>query len=215
MRNIQLKTVSTVDAVCNALEEDIFQLRFPAGAKITENDMVSRYGVSRNTIREAIAYLLSNGLLVKVANKGVYVREITRDDIQELFHLRQLLETEALRTIYASGVIPMDLMRYAEALERIDATKDWDEHVRADCEFHALLVAAAGSERLSRLYETLATEVKLCIYQTRNCVPLRVENTQQPRQILEAIEKGNLDEAIRILSNHIENAIQNYKEPGV
>ena len=213
MRNIQLKTVSTVDAVCNALEEDIFQLRFPAGSKITENDMVSRYGVSRNTIREAIAYLLANGLLVKVANKGVYVKAITQDDIQELFHLRELLETEALRTIYASGVIPVDLMRYAEALERIDATKDWDAYVQADCDFHALLVAAAGSARLSRLYETIATEVKLCIYQSRNYVPLRIENSQQPRQILEAIENGNLDEAIRILSNHIENAVRNYKEP--
>ena len=212
MRNIQLKTVSTVDAICNALEEDIFQLRFPAGAKITENDMVSRYGASRNTIREAIAYLLSNGLLVKVANKGVYVKEITQDDIQELFHLRELLETEALRTIYASGFIPMDLMRYAEALERIDVTKDWDEYVRADCDFHALLVAAAGSTRLSRLYETIATEVKLCIYQSHSYVPLRNENTRQHRRILEAIENGDLDNAIQILSSHIKNAIQNYAE---
>jgi len=212
MRNIQLKTVSTVDAICNALEEDIFQLRFPAGSKITENDMVSRYRASRNTIREAIAYLLSTGLLVKVANKGVYVREITQDDIQELFHLRKLLETEALRIIYASGFIPLDLMRYAEALERIDAAKDWDEYVRADCDFHASLVAAAGSARLSRLYETIATEVKLCIYQSHSYVPLRNENTLQHRRILEAIENGNLDDAIQILSNHIDNAIESYAE---
>lgn len=212
MRNIQLKTVSTVDAICNALEEDIFRLRFPPGAKITENDMVSRYGVSRNTIREAIAYLLSNGLLVKVANKGVYVKKITGDDIQELFHLRELLETEALRTIYNSGFISIDLMRSVEALERIDAEKDWYEYVQADCDFHALLVAAAESTRLSRLYETIATEVKLCIYQSHSFIPLHNEYTYHHRQILEAIEAGDLDKAIQILSTHIEHAIRNYEE---
>lgn len=212
MDNIQLKTVSTVDAICNALEEDIFQLRFPAGSKITENDMVSRYGVSRNTIREAIAYLLSNGLLVKVANKGVYVKKITRDDIQELFHLRRLLETEALRTIYASGFIPMDLMHCVETLERIDATKDWYEYVRADCDFHAALVTAAGSTRLSRLYETISKEVKLCIYQSHSFIPLRSEYTHHHRQILEAIENGALDKAIQILSTHIDHAIESYAE---
>ena len=121
---MQLKTVSTVDAVCKALENDIFQLHFPAGSKITENDLVSRYGVSRNTLREAIAYLLSSGLLVKVANKGVYVKEITQDDIQELFHLRELLETEALRTVYACGFIPIDLMHQVEVLEGMDRVRE-------------------------------------------------------------------------------------------
>lgn len=212
MGNIQLKTVSTVDAVCRALEEDIFQLRFPAGSKITENDIVSRYGVSRNTIREAIAYLLSSGLLVKVANKGVYVKKITQDDIQELFHLRELLEIEALRIIYTCGFIPMDLMRHVEILERIDAEKDWYAYVRADCDFHATLVAAAGSDRLSRLYETIATEVKLCIYQSHSFIPLRSEYTHHHRQILEAIENGDLDKAIQILSIHIDHAIQSYAE---
>ncbi|MBE6946653.1 MAG: GntR family transcriptional regulator [Ruminococcaceae bacterium] len=209
---MQLKTVSTVDAVCKALENDIFQLHFPAGSKITENDLVSRYGVSRNTLREAIAYLLSSGLLVKVANKGVYVKEITQDDIQELFHLRELLETEALRTVYACGFIPIDLMHQVEVLEGIDAEKDWYAYVRADCDFHAALVTAAGSDRLSRLYETIATEVKLCIYQSHSFIPLRSEYTHHHRQILEALENGNLDEAIQILSVHIDHAIQSYAE---
>lgn len=210
MHPIQLKTVSTVEAICQALEEDIFQLRFPPGAKITENDMVTRYGASRNTIREAIAYLLSNGLLVKIANKGVYVKQITQDDVQELFHLRQLLETEALRRIHTCGIFPGELTGYADELAGIDAEKNWDTYVKADCKFHTLLVAAAGSARLSRLYETIATEVKLCIYLSRNYVPLRNENTQQHQRILEAMEAGELDRAIGLLADHMENAIASF-----
>ena len=42
---VQINTVSTVDAVCQALEHDIFHLRYPPGTKITEADLTTRYGV--------------------------------------------------------------------------------------------------------------------------------------------------------------------------
>ena len=102
MEREQLRTVSTVEAVSTALEEDIYALRYEMGEKIKETDLVLRFNVSRNTIREALAYLTSKGLLEKVTNKGIYVKEIMAADIVEIFHLRQLLEAEAIREIIAS-----------------------------------------------------------------------------------------------------------------
>lgn len=225
MDQIQLNTVSTVDAVCRALENDIFHLRYPPGAKITEADLTSRYSVSRNTIREAIAHLLSNGLLEKVANKGVYVRRITSDDLQELFRLRELLEMEAMTQIIRSGEIPSDLIRYAEALEQVDSSLYWDEkvmdsYIRADIRFHQALVEAAGSARLNRLYDTIIAEVMFCIYLVHRRIPMDGEDLKrhklppdrlnQHRRIVEALEKKDLALATEVISKHMKSACERY-----
>jgi len=117
MNTIQINTVSTVDAVRNALETDILSLHFAPGSKLTESDLSVRYNVSRNTVREAIAHLLAQGLLTKVANRGVFVRKFTVEDVQEIFHLRALLELEAVNTIFATDQSPTHLYSLVEELE--------------------------------------------------------------------------------------------------
>lgn len=210
MEPIQLNVVSTVDAICSALEADILSLRFAPGEKITESNLAARYGVSRNTVREAVAHLLAQGLLTKIANKGVYVRKFTAADIQEIFHLRSLLELEALRSIAATGKIPEGMFSLAQELEQIDRQENWDDYVRADIRFHASLVEASGSPRLARLYDTILTEVKLCIYQTRNFVAIPSGSDPSHRQILETLRAGASEEAALLLQLHIAQVITRY-----
>lgn len=209
METIKINTVSTLDAVCNALENDILCLRFAPGEKITESELAMRYGVSRNTLREAIAHLIAQGLLTKIANKGVYVRRFTVEDIREIFHLRALLEQEAVRTILDKKIDISNLYSLVEKLEAIDSQKQWDEYVRADIDFHNGLVAVAGSPRLLKLFHSIITEVKLCIYQTRHFVPTPQRNSASHRTILDAISGGN-EQAVMLLNMHIEHVIHRY-----
>ena len=211
METVKLKTISTLDAICENLENDIFSMRFAPGSKITEADLTSRYGVSRNTVREAIALMLSNGLLEKVANKGVFVRKISPDDLCEIFHLRGLLESEAVRMIISSGNIPIELMQLAEEVERIDPVNDWEKHLEADIEFHETLVQATGSSRLIRLYQSILAEVKLCIFQSHSIVIPKTEKVTQHMQILKAMEEENLEKALILLDKHMESAINSYE----
>ena len=208
---IELKTVSTIDALSERIESDIFSRYYAPGAKITENDLTRRYAVSRNTVREAIAYLLASGLLTKVANKGVYVRRITIDDVREIFTLRGLLEDQAVRAIVASGIIPAELSHLAEDMEAIDAVRNWAEYIEADIRFHKLLVESAGSPRLLRLYNAILAEVKLCVYGSRSFFPLKHENAAAHLRLLRAMEGGDLSEAISILHSHMEQAIASYE----
>ena len=75
MTDIQLQTVSTIDAIRQMIEQDIYSLHFLPGDKIVESDLARRYGVSRNTLREAVAFLQASGILMKVPNKGVFVKK--------------------------------------------------------------------------------------------------------------------------------------------
>jgi len=209
MEPVKIKTVSTVDAICAALENDILSLHFAPGAKITESDLALRYGVSRNTVREAVAHLLAQGLLTKITNKGVYVRKFTAEDIKEIFHLRAILELEAVKEILANQIDISGLYASVAELEAINRHDQWDNYVQADILFHKGLVAAANSPRLSRLYDTIITEVKLCVYQTRHYAPTPSGNNVTHRAILEAISLK--DEAcMKLLSTHIEHVTKRY-----
>ena len=207
---LQLKTVSTVDAVCRALEDDIF-FRFSPGEKITEATLNTRYGVSRNTIREAITYLISNGLLVKIANRGVFVRSITREDVREIFSLRALLEVEAIKRITEKETPTKQLLENAELLEKMNPYEHWNEYVSADMNFHSLLVSLSDSPRLCRLYGTISAEVMLCICQSKRHIPPTAINEISHKKILDAISRKDVTCATKLLSEHIESAILNYE----
>ena len=211
MGDIRLKTVSVVDAVYDTLEQDIFSFHFAPGEKITEAELTKKYGVSRNTLREAVTYLISDSLLVKVANKGVYVKRITAEDVREIFHLRRLFELEAIDGIGQAAGITDSLRTALLRLERTDISRDWKEYVAADFEFHAALVDAAGSSRLSKLYHTIGKEVKLCIYQSRNVVAMRNENVYHHRQVLEFLEQGDKKNAKLILARHLDAAVEGFE----
>ena len=210
MGSVKLNTVSTVDAIRNALESDILSLHFAPGEKIVESDLAIRYSVSRNTIREAVAHLIAQGLLTKVANKGVSVRRFTVQDVQEIFHLRAMLELEAVNVILRNGASVLSLYEIVAELESINRQTHWDDYVRADILFHRTLVSAAGSPRLTRLYDTILTEVKLCIYQTRHYVATPEGNSSSHRVILDAICNGDLPASTEQLRKHIEHVIKRY-----
>ena len=211
MDRVTIKTVSAVEAVSDMLEEDIYSLTFKMGEKIKESDLVERYGVSRNTLREAMAYLVSKGLLEKVANKGIYVKSILPADIEDIFHLRELLEGEAIRRVIRSGAVPRKLYDLADLVSAYDPETHCVANLNADIEFHRCLIECAGSARLVKLYENQLSEVKLCIFQSQAFVAPRPENTVLHYRLLERVEAGDMQGALARLSEHMESAIATYQ----
>lgn len=208
MDTARLDTVSAIEALCARIEADIYALHYAPGAKITEKELTEKYGVSRNTVREAIAFLISDGLLTKIANRGVYVREIRLEDVRELFSLRELLEGRAIRMTAEMGVIPPRLAELAEA----GGTGIGDSaYVAADIAFHEQLVESAGSARLLRLYRSINTEVRLCMYRSLAFVPADTVNRVPHIRILRAMEDGSPDEAVRLLHEHLADAVASYE----
>ncbi|HHW48188.1 MAG TPA: GntR family transcriptional regulator [Clostridiaceae bacterium] len=212
MSNIHSRIVSTVDAVTEALEEDIYSNKFFPGAMITETELTARYGVSRNTVREAIANLINKGILVKVINKGVYVKKVTFSDVKEIFHLRKLFEVKAVSIIGERGTVPDSVIAALNKLKSLDINTEWNSYVAADFGFHTALVDAADSPRLSRLYNTISAEVKLCIYQSRDIMPVLQENYYDHGLIVECLKNKEVDRAMDLISKHIDSAVEHFKE---
>lgn len=210
MTDIQLQTVSTIDAIRQMIEQDIYSLHFLPGDKIVESDLARRYGVSRNTLREAVAFLQASGILMKVPNKGVFVKKISISDVQQIFNLRALLECEAIKEIISGNKDTSILNKCASNVEIQNELGEWHDSMNADIEFHEMLIRLSENERLQRLYDCVLPEVKLCIFQSKTFSTINPENAKQHRLLINYIEQRAIDKAQNILMYHINSAVDGY-----
>ena len=206
----RLKVVSVVDALSSALADVIYRMEYLPGQQITESEITTQFGVSRNTVREAIAGLLNCGLFMKEPNRGIFVKKITENDVREIFHFRAMLESEAVRLIIRRGAIPPELIQAVEQIEKDPfVLDDWYHFVSSDVDFHRELVQASGSRRLVRLYETIRMELMLCLCQSKETLLHNNKNMYEHREFIEVLQKGNEEEAVKLVCNHIQYGVEN------
>ena len=131
------------------------------GEPVSDVTISKELGISRTPAREAIRQLVSEGLLESVPGRGVIVITLDRDDIRELFEMREALEGLAARTVAArnpsAGEI-RDLRAVASALtslikeldssgEQVLDEKQMERFEIADLAFHTYIMKLAGNRR--------------------------------------------------------------------
>ncbi|HWK46742.1 MAG TPA: GntR family transcriptional regulator [Stellaceae bacterium] len=95
-------TVSLSDIVA-ALEEDIVLGRLHPRERLIEEELIDRFGATRHLVRQALMELDRIGLIERIPNRGALVRSYTADEVEQLYVLRELLESQA------AGLIPLPL----------------------------------------------------------------------------------------------------------
>jgi DNA-binding GntR family transcriptional regulator len=207
----RLQVVSAVQALTDELRELIFDGELASGERLREVDWAARYEVGRQTFRAAAQQLIHEGLLVSAPNRGIFVPELTLEDIDDVFEFRTVLELEAVeRVIGASGDLEA-AERAVRDLAELEEDAPWRAVVDADQRFHRALVDATGSPRLIRAYEALQSEVILCIVMTRMQYPHHAAAATEHRELLELIHSGDLPAARAGLRAHLEDAAANVR----
>ncbi len=108
------------------LEEDIVFGVFHPKERLTEEGLMARFGLKRHVVRDALSELDSIGLVVRVPNRGAYVRELTPKEVIEIYEVREILEVAAaMRTPLPAPKEVVDVMKkiqgqHSEAVERHD-----------------------------------------------------------------------------------------------
>jgi DNA-binding GntR family transcriptional regulator len=88
---------TTVDTVAGALRDGLRAGRWKPGDALRQEELAAEFGVSRIPVREALGRLQAEGLLVVEPNRGAFVPVLDAGEVSEIFDLRVLLETDALR----------------------------------------------------------------------------------------------------------------------
>ncbi|WP_030066458.1 GntR family transcriptional regulator [Streptomyces natalensis] len=207
-----LGRASTAERVADILRDRITEGFFPPGARLSEESIGGALGVSRNTLREAFRLLTHERLLEHRLNRGVFVRVVTVEDLDDIFRVRMIVESAALRGLGQGPYAP----EAGEGIEAIDAAvqageeaaaaRAWADLSTANLRFHQAIVALVGSPRTDELMRGVLAELRLVFHvmddPQRFYAPYLVRN----RQIADTLLAGDAAAAERLLLAYLEDS---------
>jgi phosphonate utilization transcriptional regulator len=145
------------------LEREILAGNLAPGAKLVEEDVADRLRVSRGPVREAFRALEQAGLVRMQKNRGVFVREVSLKEADEIYEVRAGLD-ELIGRVVAERLTAAQLAQMRDLLARMEVaarTEDVDGYYPLNVAFHDLLARATGNGTLVASYRILVNQLHL------------------------------------------------------
>lgn len=180
------------------------------GDQLGEADLAGRLGVSRGPLREAMQRLVQEGLLRSERHRGLFVRELTADDVRDVYVARLAVERTACELIMR-GNRGEALARLAPALgDLAEAARTGDRVAMSDADqaFHQTLVSCSGNSRLERMAQTLLVETRMCLTVMQDSYPEPDELLQEHRKLLDAITDGAEERLLDLIESHMLDTVR-------
>ncbi len=199
-----LQSHSLTMLVQHELERMILSGEIAGGEKLNETNIATQLGVSRGPIRESFRALEETGLVRIEKNRGVFVREISVEEGDDIYELRATFDRLA-GTKLAATITPVQLANLRSLLQRMtDATekKELDTYHPLNLRFHDMLVEYAGNPKLLQMYRRLVDELSLFRRQSLAQGDRLPRSTLEHKRILDAIESGDAEATGRMLHEH-------------
>ena len=160
-----MKVESIVDRTVKRLEDMIIKGKLLPGRQVKEQEISDRLGVSRPPVREAFKILEAAGLVRREPRRGVFVAELTDQDIWEIYTLKTALYTMAatlaIDKLTATGVEKLEkIVGQMEALVRGNERPDIIRYEELNNLFHETTALIAGHGRLKKAQQSLNNQIK-------------------------------------------------------
>lgn len=198
--------VSTLDALVRTLRRQILEGTIPVGAHLAEVDLAEAHGVSRQSMRSALAELVHLGLLEREPHRGVWVPILSAQQLRDLWWVRAIVEREAVRRAMAFDADWSAAHAAVRLIASLTPSSSWADAVEADLAFHRALVQAAASPNLTRVHDLLMGELSLALAGNLNNEAPGYMSGEHAR-LLEAFEHGTPDAAVAMLEAHLEEGL--------
>ena len=192
-------------SVTDAIRQAILQGDLLPGAQVNQAQIAEQLGVSRGPVREALGQLQEEGLITNVPYKGTFVTEITADYIRELYDVRRLIETFAVRQV-SESMTTADREEFAAIMQAMAvavAEQNMTRFAELDVQFHYQIIRSARHTLLLQSWRSIEMGVRRCsmlrhrIYNSTDAV------FEMHREILAAVEAGQSAYAADLIGAHI------------
>jgi DNA-binding GntR family transcriptional regulator len=198
---------STPSIIADKLRDAIGHGELKPGDQLSEADLARKFGVSRGPLREGMQRLTQEGLLVSIRHRGLFVIEMTPDDVRDMYLAREAIERAAAHKILEGA--------YAAAgdallviVEQMAAATTPAEVSELDIAFHERLVQLADSPRLTRMHRTFITETRMCIHALDQSYSASEVRGEEHRAVAAAIKSGDSELTDQLLILHMDDAIR-------
>lgn len=194
--------------VAEGLRDAILRGVLRGGQPIRQDEVASRFGVSRIPVREALRQLEGEGLVAFRPHRGAAVSELSPEVVQELADIRIALESLALR-LAIPKMTESDLRRAEEILEDAEREPDlvaqWGEF---NWRFHSALYAPAERPHLQGMIETLHANFERYLRVYVLVLGYEKQGQEEHRGLLELCKRGDVGGAVELLERHISNVAE-------
>lgn len=195
------------DQVADQLREEIISGAIISGTSLVETEIATGYGVSRNTVREAVRQLRSEGLIVYIRHRGAIVRTLTPADVRDIYQVRRALELSAIEQSAFAGEGPLSAIRkVVESEEEAMTAQRWREVGTWSPRFHQSVVALLESERLDEFFKTIVAQLRLVFALTDDEKRFQSPWVSKDRRIHEALLRGQRREAADAMKLYLEES---------
>ena len=202
----KLKIPANLTALAySSIKQYILEGRLDENARLTEEFLSNRLGISKSPIREALNRLEAEGLIRIEARRGAYLPTFSMKEIDELYDLREALEAHAARTAKVTPALLTELKKSIRLLRKHLESNDKANYIEEDVRFHTALVNAAGNDLLSKEFESVQNRIWLC---RRNTYDLSSSSAPDQHEAIVSGLQGDRTAAQRAMSEHIRHVRQ-------
>ena len=180
------------------------------GQRLVEVDIMQETGASRGRVREALRQLASEGLVVIEAYRGASVKRLSRQEVDEIYRAREVLEGAAAR-LFAERSAP-EALEELEALQaQMDACeseRDRDAYGALNDRWHTLILRAGGNSYIEAFVERLRLPVFRMQFSMFYSGDVMRSSNAGHRAVGEAIRAGDADGAERAMRAHVRGGLE-------
>jgi DNA-binding GntR family transcriptional regulator len=203
---------SLADQVYALLWQRIEKGILSPGARLVEEELSRELGISKTPLRMALHRLQQDGVVRILPRRGIYVTDLTPEEILEVIDLREALEGLAVRRAAerATAEFVKELRACFQGFRPEELESRKRAYAAADHQFHILLVRASGNRQLIRMMDLLNIRIQMYRLRTvalnrRNAVLVHREHLE----IIEAVDHRDGERAECQIRAHIRNVRQN------
>jgi DNA-binding GntR family transcriptional regulator len=173
-----------------------------------EKAIAADLGISRTPVREALLELASQDLIIFLPRRGLMVNRFTRRDVDEIFELRKAIEMATVEKIARTSP-PFDLFEIEESLlnqRKAVKQKDYLAFMEADRLFHTRFSDLTNNRRLIAILENIRDMIHVMGVKALALEGRALSVIEEHQTILEAVKKGNIEEARRAMDYHLDQS---------
>ncbi|MFP3920084.1 MAG: GntR family transcriptional regulator [Dichotomicrobium sp.] len=199
------RQTSILDSVYVAVRDAICDGELAPGARVTQDEIAERLGVSRQPVVQALVLLKSQGFFRETGRRGLIVTPVSAETVRAIYELRGSLDETAAR-LAAERARPEDLAEGWEILaegERLAARGDIGDLVKCDMAFHEFIYALSGNPLIAQALEPQLHHLRRVMTAVIEAANYRTRLWREHADILKAIADRKADRAGALSRAHV------------
>ncbi len=206
---MEIQTLSVTNSIVEYLRAKIILGELPGGQRLNENQLAPKLGISRPPMREAFRILEHEHVIVSIPRKGVYIKELSIKDCQEVYQMREMLECYAVDLLKSKNILSLPEVSSAlSSASGLSIPPDDDQeqrlkYLKTFADFHIKLVESAGNNRLDYFYKSIQSTLYRYQFLYLSLPGAGPHSVEEHQRILDLITAGAYEEAKKVIKAHI------------